>query len=372
MVERSGSKPGVFDESTVISATSSEGTGIKSGVLDEEKDITEEKVILEWGDKQDSKHSDDDMMIKMVMLIVEITSEPFDQDDLEEMDLKWQVAMLSMMVKRFYRKTSRKLEFNGKEQVGFDKTKVECFNCLRRGHFARDCRSARNSGNRSGDAKNAGYSGRNGKRPVNEEDENTLVVLDGLRTYDWSYQVEEEATDFALMTFTLNLSSSLSLNSKRKKLRKANPEIVGYQYGLESIEGQLRVHKQNEVIYEEMISVLEYAIKDKTVASSRFPSTNNQLRTSSNTRNTTTIQDGRVTIQQVQGRQGQNYSGTTYKGMLHAQAEILQVDRKGLLNATTVKTEDLDTYDSDCDDLSNAQAVLMANISNYGSDVISE
>ncbi|GJS16212.1 retrovirus-related pol polyprotein from transposon TNT 1-94 [Tanacetum coccineum] len=36
------------------------------------------------------------------------------------------------------------------------------------------------------------------------------------------------------------------------------------------------------------------------------------------------------------------------------------------------QTEDLDTYDSDCDDLSNAQAVLMANISNYGSDVISE
>nr|GFA83797.1 hypothetical protein [Tanacetum cinerariifolium] len=43
-----------------------------------------------------------------------------------------------------------------------------------------------------------------------------------------------------------------------------------------------------------------------------------------------------------------------------------------LLNATIVKTEDLDTYDSDCDDLSTAQAVLMANISNYGSEVISE
>ncbi|GJY86001.1 retrovirus-related pol polyprotein from transposon TNT 1-94 [Tanacetum coccineum] len=49
------------------------------------------------------------------------------------------------------------------------------------------------------------------------------------------------------------------------------------------------------------------------VASSRFPTTNNQLRTSSNPRNQATIQDGRVTVQQVQGRQGQNYSGTTYK-----------------------------------------------------------
>ncbi|GJW51413.1 retrovirus-related pol polyprotein from transposon TNT 1-94 [Tanacetum coccineum] len=49
------------------------------------------------------------------------------------------------------------------------------------------------------------------------------------------------------------------------------------------------------------------------VASSRFPLTNNQLRTSSNPRNQATIQDGRVTVQQVQGRQGQSYSGTGYK-----------------------------------------------------------
>nr|GEZ65047.1 hypothetical protein [Tanacetum cinerariifolium] len=53
-------KPGVPDESIVISATSSEGTGAKPGVLDENKDITKEKVILKWGDEQDSKHSNDD------------------------------------------------------------------------------------------------------------------------------------------------------------------------------------------------------------------------------------------------------------------------------------------------------------------------
>ncbi|GKB06826.1 hypothetical protein Tco_0835059, partial [Tanacetum coccineum] len=49
------------------------------------------------------------------------------------------------------------------------------------------------------------------------------------------------------------------------------------------------------------------------VASSRSPSTNNQLITSSNPRNQATIQDGRVTVQQVQGRQGQSYCGTGYK-----------------------------------------------------------
>nr|GEW93077.1 hypothetical protein [Tanacetum cinerariifolium] len=100
------------------------------------------------------------------------------------------------------------------------------------------------------------------------------------------------------------------------------------------------------------------------VASSRFPSTNNQLRTSSNSRNHTTIQDGRVTVQQVQGRQSQSYSGTGYKS---------NATSSGGNNASgQARTEDLDTYDSNCDDISNAKVVLMANISNYGSDVISE
>ncbi|GKF04402.1 hypothetical protein Tco_0035070, partial [Tanacetum coccineum] len=58
--ERTGTIPGVLDESTFVSATSSEGTGTKLGVQDKDKDITEEKVILEWGDEQDSEYFDDD------------------------------------------------------------------------------------------------------------------------------------------------------------------------------------------------------------------------------------------------------------------------------------------------------------------------
>ncbi|GJV27359.1 integrase, catalytic region, zinc finger, CCHC-type containing protein [Tanacetum coccineum] len=66
---------------------------------------------------------------------------------------------------------------------------------------------------------------------------------------------------------------------------------------------------------DDLIACLNRAMAFLTaVASSRFPTTNNQLRTSSNPRNQATIQDGRVIVQQVQGRQGQNYSGTTYKG----------------------------------------------------------
>nr|GEY49533.1 hypothetical protein [Tanacetum cinerariifolium] len=65
--------------------------------------------------------------------------EQIDTDDLEEMDLKWQVAMITMRVKKFMKKTGRNLNFNSNEPVGFDKTRVECYNCHRRGHFAREC-----------------------------------------------------------------------------------------------------------------------------------------------------------------------------------------------------------------------------------------
>ncbi|GJV98704.1 retrovirus-related pol polyprotein from transposon TNT 1-94 [Tanacetum coccineum] len=116
------------------------------------------------------------------------------------------------------------------------------------------------------------------------------------------------------------------------------------------------------------------------IASSRFPSTNNQLRTFSNPRNQATIQDGKFIVQQVQGRQRQNYSSTGYKsnvtssGGNNANPGIPdgQAVQTIIPNNAAFQTEDLDTYDSDCDDVSNAKAVLMANISNYGSDIISE
>ncbi|GJU59344.1 ribonuclease H-like domain-containing protein [Tanacetum coccineum] len=60
-------------------------------------------------------------------------------DDLEEMDLRWQIAMLTMRARRFLKNTDRKLTINGNESVGFDKSKVECYNCHKKGHFAKEC-----------------------------------------------------------------------------------------------------------------------------------------------------------------------------------------------------------------------------------------
>nr|GEZ38898.1 hypothetical protein [Tanacetum cinerariifolium] len=100
------------------------------------------------------------------------------------------------------------------------------------------------------------------------------------------------------------------------------------------------------------------------IASSRFPSTNHQLRTSSNLRNQATIQDGEgyMARQCSQLKRLGNVAWYKEKSMLAEDQEAGKI----------LDIEDLDTYDLDCDDLLNAQAVLMANISNYGSDVISE
>nr|GEX32794.1 hypothetical protein [Tanacetum cinerariifolium] len=68
-----------------------------------------------------------------------------DADDLKEMDLKWQMAMLTMRARKFLQKTRRNLGVNGLTSMGFDMAKVECYNCHKKGHFARECRSPKDS-----------------------------------------------------------------------------------------------------------------------------------------------------------------------------------------------------------------------------------
>nr|GEW62196.1 hypothetical protein [Tanacetum cinerariifolium] len=63
-----------------------------------------------------------------------------DVDDLEEMDLKWQMAMLTVRARRFLQRTKRNLGANRHTSMGFYMSKVECYNCHRKSHFARECR----------------------------------------------------------------------------------------------------------------------------------------------------------------------------------------------------------------------------------------
>nr|GFD50124.1 ribonuclease H-like domain-containing protein [Tanacetum cinerariifolium] len=107
-----------------------------------------------------------------------------DADVLEEMDLKWQMAMLTMRARRFLQRTGRNLGANGTTSIGFDMSKVECYNCHRRGHFARKCRSPRDTKNKDTRRRNV---------PVETTTSTALVLqCDCVSRYDWSFQADEE------------------------------------------------------------------------------------------------------------------------------------------------------------------------------------
>nr|GEU66122.1 ribonuclease H-like domain, reverse transcriptase, RNA-dependent DNA polymerase [Tanacetum cinerariifolium] len=112
------------------------------------------------------------------------------------------VAMISMRIKKFHKRTGRKLQFDTKDPVGFDKTEVECFNCHKIGHFARDCRAKRNQYSRRRDVGyNRNKTRDNGRRPAYQDDSKALVIIDG-EDIDWSGHVEEDAQNYAMLAYS--------------------------------------------------------------------------------------------------------------------------------------------------------------------------
>ncbi|GJV90879.1 ribonuclease H-like domain-containing protein [Tanacetum coccineum] len=196
-------------------------------------------------------------------------------DDLEEMDLQWEMAMLIIRARRFIKRTGKKLDING-QRVGFDKSKVECFNCHKHGHFARECRFPINQE----------FKGRENNRrtiAVETPTQNALIAQDGIGGYDWSYQAEEEQpTNYALMAFT-SFGSSSSLDSEvdscsktcvkayaslkeqydnlSSDYKKSQFNLVSYKAGLESVEARLAHYKKNETVFKESINVLKLKVR---------------------------------------------------------------------------------------------------------------
>nr|GEW31683.1 hypothetical protein [Tanacetum cinerariifolium] len=123
---------------------------------------------------------------------------------------------------------------NGTTSIGFDMSKVECYNCHRIWHFARECRSPRDTRNKNTQRRNV---------LVETATSNALVSqCDGVGSYDWSFQADEKPTNYALMAFTT--SSSLSSDN----------EVAPC---LESVETRLVVYQQNEHVFEKDIKLLK-------------------------------------------------------------------------------------------------------------------
>nr|GEW06309.1 hypothetical protein [Tanacetum cinerariifolium] len=178
----------------------------------------------------------------------------------------------------------KKITIQGINVAGFDKSKVECFNYHKMGHFARECRAPRSQ-----------YRGRkdNYKQgsKIEEQAPKTLMEIDEVG-WDWSYMAndeenhalvadEEAPTEFALMAKTSTESEAFdnslcskaykkntySLNSKitelTDKLIDTKNMIYHYKLGLSQVEGRLAEFKNQEVKYCKKIRVLEFKVESR-------------------------------------------------------------------------------------------------------------
>ncbi|GJR15227.1 ribonuclease H-like domain-containing protein [Tanacetum coccineum] len=160
--------------------------------------------------------------------------------------------------------------------VGFDKTKVECYNCHKTSHFTRECRIKGTQDDRRRDAWNSGN--KDGSRTRQKEDFKASVTVDG-EGVDWKNHSEDE--DYALMACNSSDSDTevISCSNKckesyanlkklydaqREQLSYASIEIKAYSQGLKKVEAQLVAHQQGQLWYEQKIKFMKIDLDDKT------------------------------------------------------------------------------------------------------------
>ncbi|GJY64256.1 ribonuclease H-like domain-containing protein [Tanacetum coccineum] len=201
--------------------------------------------------------------------------EQIHEDDLEAMYLKWQLSLLSVRAKKYYQRTCKKIFINANDIVGYDKSKVECYNCHKLGHFARKCSATRR---KEGQFRNQD----NTKKQGNNENTSlkAMLAIDGVG-FDWSDMAEEQVqTNMALMAFsdsevyidkTCSKTCLKNYETLKKqcddllvKLNESEFKVITYKRGLATLEDQIITYKKNEVLFSKEIGVLnrEVACKD--------------------------------------------------------------------------------------------------------------
>ncbi|GJV86612.1 ribonuclease H-like domain-containing protein [Tanacetum coccineum] len=141
--------------------------------------------------------------------------------------------MLTTRTRSFLKNTLRKLTVNGNETIGLDKSNVECYNCHKRGHFARECRAPRNQDNKNKESLRRSM-------PMETSTSTALVSCDGLGGYDWSLESVEEKLevykanesiylqDIKGLKFEIHIGE-ITIRELRKKLDIVQKEKDGIQ-----------------------------------------------------------------------------------------------------------------------------------------------
>nr|GEU32347.1 hypothetical protein [Tanacetum cinerariifolium] len=144
---------------------------------------------------------------------------------LEEMYLKWQMDMLTMRARMFLQKTRRNLGTNGTVAIGFDMSKVECYNCLRIGHFARDCRSPRDNKNKDTPRRTV---------PVEVSTLNALVS----QCSSSSSRIENEVAPCSKACSKAYATLQSHYDNLTVDFKKSQIDVLSYKTGLESVKAR--------------------------------------------------------------------------------------------------------------------------------------
>ncbi|GJY46978.1 putative ribonuclease H-like domain-containing protein [Tanacetum coccineum] len=193
--------------------------------------------------------------------------EQIHEDDLEAMDLKWQLSLLSVRANKYYQRTSKNIFINANDIAGYDKSKVECYNYHKLGHFARECRAPRS---KEGQFRNQDNTRKQGN---NEDTSKAMLAIDGVG-FDWSDMAEEQIqTNMVLMAFLdsevyIDKTCSKTCLKNYKTLKKQYDDLLAklhqtefkastYKRGIDNVEAQLVTYRKNEVLFSEEVDVLK-------------------------------------------------------------------------------------------------------------------